>query len=164
MNWKLITPITTVKIGRALWITLIPHEFETPKGKYTVPAGFLFDHASVPPIFTNIVHPVKSCLGEASLLHDYFYCKESPDVSRKFADEGLKYLTLNTGKMSKKKDKIIAHLAYRGVRIGSKKFYNKKYNAEKIVDAYKPFKEMGIEALKEKFIISLEIMPDFNFC
>ena len=161
--WKLLTPITTVKIGRALWMTLIPHEFITPNGKKVVPAGFLFDFASVPGLFTNIVHPVKSCLGDASLPHDFFYAKDGEKVPRKFADEGLKGITLSTAKMSDKTDKKTAVLAYYAVRIGAKNLYNKEYNFKKIKNAYKPFREMGIDVLKNKFVISYDVLDNFNF-
>ena len=165
-EWKLLTPLTTVKIGRALWMTLIPHVYMTPKGEKTAPAGFLFDHASVPTFFSNIVPPVKSCIAEGSLPHDLGYCKDdsAEPEKRKYIDEGLRDVAINTAKMCEAyDDEEIANLAYMAVRAGARGFYKKQYNDEKIVDAYKPFKDMGIEALRDKFVISWDVLPGFNF-
>ena len=127
MDWEILTPLKTAKIGPALWILLEDMVFNTPKGQFTVPAGYLTDHASVPRMFTSFVPPVKSALAEASILHDWFYNKDSEDVPREFADLCLKEICKANGGSS-----TLAGLAYRAVRIGGGSLYNKEFMREKI--------------------------------
>ena len=138
MEWKILTPLETVKIGKALWMTTEDMVFQTPKGIYTVPKWFVFDHASVPRIFTSIVPPVKSSIAEASVLHDWFYVTDSEDVPRKFADQCLRHLTIaNEG------SKLLAFNAYTAVRVGAIFLYNKESHLDKLVGVYKRYQ--GLE-------------------
>ncbi len=136
MDWAVLTALKTAKIGRKLWILLEPMVYYTPKGKFIVPAGFTTDHASVPRMFTSIVPPVQSELAEASILHDWFYSKDSEDVPREFADLCLRELTKIRGGST-----ALATAAWSAVRLGGRSFYNKEYMKEKIKrEAYPGYK------------------------
>lgn len=148
LPWKILTQLHTVKIGKAFWMLTKDMMFATPGGRYIVPEGFLFDHASVPRIATSIVPPVKSAIAEASVLHDWFYVTNSKNVPRKFADECLKHLTLANGG-----SKMLANLAYAAVRIGGGGLYNKQAQHEKIESrAYPRYKNKTHDELIQKLI------------
>jgi len=146
-EWQILTPLSTVKVGIKLWMLTRAMKFNTPEGKFKVPVGFLFDHASVPRIFTRIVPPVKSAIAEASVLHDWFYNKESKDVPRKFADECLKELTRVRGG-----SKALCFNAHTAVRLGGGGLYNKIYFEEKMVDVYPEHKGLTAKELKLKIL------------
>ena len=149
MEWGVLTPLQTIKIGRKLWMLSTNMEYSTPDGVFKVPAGYITDHGSVPRIFTSIVPPVQSCLAEASVLHDWFYNKDSEDVPRKFADLCLRELTIARGG-----NKSMAYTAWSAVRTSAGSLYNKEYFAEKIVrDAYHEYKTWDTEFLCTYFNI-----------
>ena len=109
-----------------------PMSFLTPQGIFTVPEGYLTDHASVPRAFTGFVPPVQSELAEASILHDWFYNKDSEDVPRKFADLCLRELCISRGG-----SKAMAYAAWFAVRAGGGSLYNKEYYLDKLKGLYK---------------------------
>lgn len=163
-EWEILTPLSTVKIGKELWMTLIPHQYKTPLGIIVVPAGFLFDHASVPRMFSSIIQPVKSCLAEASLLHDWFYVKDSEDIDRKIADKGLKMITENTAKWTNNKHKAVGNLAKLAVSWFASSLYNRQYFAKKYENSYSIFKDnTSLQELQEKLVLSWDIIDDFVF-
>ena len=151
MEWGVLTALQTVKIGRKLWIVREPMVYNTPNGRFTVPAGYLTDHASVPRAFTAIVPPVQSCLAEASVLHDWFYNKDSRDVPREFADLCLRELTIAKGG-----SKSLGYTAWSAVRMGGGSLYNKEFYKEKIPrEAYAEYKTCEPELLKLIFKIGV---------
>ena len=147
--YQVLTPLKTVKIGPALWMLLEPMKYRTPRGVFTVPAGYLTDHASVPRIFTSVVPPVKSTIAEASILHDWFYNKDSEDVPREFADECLRELIISQGG-----SKSMAYAAWSAVRLGASRLYNKQYYIYKLnKEAYPMYRGMYMHVLREIFNI-----------
>jgi hypothetical protein len=149
MDWRVLTALRTAKIGPKLWILLTPMEFITPNGPFVVPAGYLTDHASVPRVFTSVVPPVQSELAEASILHDWFYNKDSRDVPREFADLCLRELTIAKGG-----SKSLAYTAWSAVRLGGRSLYNKEYYNKKIKkSAYAEYSTCGTDMLNMIFRI-----------
>jgi hypothetical protein len=134
MEWRVLTSLQTVKIGRKLWMLTAPMVYRTPHGNFLVPAGFITDHASVPRIFTSIIPPVQSAIAEASILHDWFYSKDSRIVSRKFADLCLRELTIANGG-----SKALGGIAWAAVRVGGRSSYRHCHSAEKIKQCAYPF-------------------------
>jgi hypothetical protein len=149
MEWRVLTALQTIKIGKKLWIVRTPMIYETPEGQFVVPAGYLTDHASVPRVFTNIVPPVQSEVAEASVLHDWLYNKDSEDVPREFADLCLRELTIAKGGSTS-----LAYTAYTAVRLGGGSLYNKEYFKEKIKrEAYQEYTTCSPEMLNMIFHI-----------
>lgn len=152
MEWAILTTLKTAKIGPALWILLEDMVYNTPRGQFTVPAGYLTDHASVPRAFTAVVPPVKSAIAEASILHDWFYNKDSEDVPREFADECLKELTKANGGSC-----TLANTAWVAVRAAASGLYNDHYSIDKLKDqAYPAFKYCTQGMLNDVFKIKGE--------
>jgi hypothetical protein len=148
MDWKILTTLHTAKIGPALWILTKDMVYATPEGVFSVPAGYLTDHASVPRMFTSVVPPVKSAVAEASILHDWFYNKDSEDVPRAFADKCIKELTIANGG-----SKSLANVTYAAVRVGGRGLYNKEYSIDKLRDAYPEFRDLDQLDLEAIFLI-----------
>ena len=149
MTWEVCTTLQTAKIGRKLWVLLAPMEYNTPKGRFIVPAGYLTDHASVPRAFTAIVPPVQSCIAESSILHDWFYNTDSEDVPREFADLCIRELALSIGG-----SKGVAYTAWTAVRVGGGSLYNKEPYWNKLQrEAYDQFKYATPELLEAVFKI-----------
>lgn len=149
MEWKILNTLKTAKIGPKLWILLDDMHYETPVGQFTVPAGYLTDHASVPRAFTSVVPPVKSAVAEASILHDWFYNRDSKDVPRDFADLCIRELTLANGG-----SKALAYTTWAAVRAGGSTLYNKEFMKAKIMrEAYDDFKYCTHDILKQIFKI-----------
>lgn len=132
--FRVLTILKTAKIGPKLWILLDDMWYETPRGTFKVPKGYLTDHASVPRALTAIVPPVQSCIAEASVLHDWFYNTDSEDVPREFADECLKELTKSKGGSD-----ALANTAWMAVRVGASCLYNKGPFIDKLKTAYPEF-------------------------
>jgi len=134
-NFKVLTVLKTAKIGPKLWILLDDMLYDTPMGRFRVPAGYLTDHASVPRAFTSIVPPVQSCVAEASILHDWFYNTDSKDVPRDFADECIKELCIARGG-----SKLLGRTTWAAVRVGGGGLYNKAPFIDKLkTEAYPEF-------------------------
>lgn len=147
MEWRVLTSLQTVKIGEKLWMLTAPMCYETPYGCFYVPAGFITDHASVPRVFTSIVPPVQSEIAEASILHDWFYSKDSKIVKRKFADLCLRELTIVRGGST-----AMGYAAWAAVRIGGWSSYRKELSAAKIKrNAYPFYKGFTPDGLKHSF-------------
>jgi len=134
MEWRVLTSLQTVKIGKKLWMLTAPMCYETPNGCFYVPAGFITDHASVPRVFTSIVPPVQSTIAEASILHDWFYNRDSRIVSRKFADLCLRELTIVRGGSP-----AMGYAAWAAVRVGGWSSYRKELCDRKIKRGAYPF-------------------------
>ena len=149
MEWRVLTSLQTVKIGKKLWMLTAPMCYETHNGCFYVPAGYITDHASVPRVFTSIVPPVQSEIAEASILHDWFYNKDSRIVQRKFADLCLRELTIARGGR-----KTMSYAAWLAVRIGGEGSYRKEFCREKIKrQAYPFFKHFTQDGLEIFFKI-----------
>lgn len=55
------------------WMVMQDFTYEADSGKkYTIDAGFIFDLASIPQVFKNILSPYGKYTA-AAILHDYFY-------------------------------------------------------------------------------------------
>jgi hypothetical protein len=146
--WSVDSALKTVKIGPKLWMLLAPMKYTTPRGKFTVPKGYLTDHASVPRFFIRIVPPVQSEIAEASVLHDWFYNNNSPSVPRDFADKCLRELTIANGG-----DKSMAYAAWSAVRTCGWRLYRKESYVEKIArSCYDRWKRCTLRRLKRIFI------------
>lgn len=146
--WRVCTSLSTTKIGKKLWILNEPMLYETPEGMFTVPAGYLTDHASVPRMFTSVVPPVQSCIAESSILHDWFYNTDSEDVPRPFADLCLKELALSLGG-----SKVVANAAYAAVRMGGGSLYNREPYWNKLKrEGYPWVKYATKDILEEMFV------------
>lgn len=149
MEWRVLTALQTVKIGRKLWMLTRPMVYNTPRGSFVVPAGYITDHASVPRVFTSVVPPVQSCVAEASILHDWFYNKDSEDVPREFADLCLRELTIVRGGST-----ALGYAAWSAVRLGGGFLYNREFFSKKIHrEAYPEFKGCTPDVLKIVFDI-----------
>ena len=145
-EWGLLSPLRTEKIGIALWMLTDDMHFDTPRGIIVVPIGFIFDHASVPRLFTTIVPPVKSAIAEASVLHDWLYMQGVLDViPRAFADEGLRELTRVRGG-----SKLLCFNAYVAVHIAGAGLYNKSNFKDKLKDVYPEHKGLDHTGLMLK--------------
>lgn len=147
-TWGVRTPLCTAKIGPGLWILLKDMEFMTPRGLFKVPAGFIIDMASVPRALTWLVPPTKSEIAEASVLHDWFYSKNSIQVTRAFADTCLRELMVAKGS-----SRSLANVAYTGVRVGGRKHYRKDYDIAKLNKAYPVYQMCSTGLLKDIFKI-----------
>jgi hypothetical protein len=79
----------------------------------TVPAGFIFDGASVPRLLWSAFNPVGE-LFEASIIHDYMY--KNAIETKKTADKKFY-------KIAKQYKANRAYLAYLAVKIGGKGNY-----------------------------------------
>lgn len=157
-QWELLTGLNTYKIGRQLWMCQVPHLYDSPQGLKIITAAFLFDHASVPRLFTFVCPPVKSCLGEASLPHDDGYGNSDETDDREEVDIGLREITLKTAEMAPDHtDKFIAKAAYRAVRIGAGQYFNKEGYMDKFGMAYIPYQKIGFEATKKRLVESYEL-------
>ena len=147
MDFKVNTILCTAKIGPKLWILLKPMNYDTPLGNFTVPAGYLTDHASVPRAFTSVVPPVQSCVAEASILHDWFYNTDSEDVPREFADECIKELTKARGGSA-----LLGNVTWAAVRAGGGGLYNKAAFITKLkTEAYPEFMYADQDMLNQIF-------------
>jgi len=146
-TWEVLTSLKTAKIGPGLWILLEDMEFNTSRGLFVVPAGFITDMASVPRALTWLVPPTKSEIAEASVLHDWFYSKNSIQVTRAFADRCLKEIMISRGATRK-----LGNIAYSGVRIGGTKHYRKDYDTKKLNKAY-PEYQMCTKGILEQIFI-----------
>jgi len=148
-EWSVDSVLYTAKVGKALWMLTEPMLFTTPRGEDIVPRGFLFDHASVPRLFTSLVPPVKSAIAEPSVWHDWWYNKDSENLPRGYVDIGLRELIkANRG------SNTLANAAYAAVLIGGKSSYNVIYYKEKIkTKAYPEYQNMSLEELQELILI-----------
>ena len=145
-EWRLLSPLRTEKIGIALWMLTDDMYFDTPKGIIIVPKGFVFDHASVPRLFTALVPPVKSAIAEASVLHDWLYMQGVLDhISRAFADDGLRELTRLRGG-----SKLLCFNAYIAVHVAGAGLYNKSNFENKLKDVYPEYKGLDYAGLMFK--------------
>jgi hypothetical protein len=146
--WSVDSALKTVKVGPKLWMLLAPMKYTTPRGKFTVPKGYLTDHASVPRLFVRLVPPVQSAIAEASVLHDWFYNNDSPSVPRDFADKCLKELTIANGGT-----KALAYTAWTAVRCGGGGLYRKESYSVKIKrSCYDRYKRASVRRLRRIFI------------
>lgn len=150
MGWLILSNLKTVKIGPALWMLLEPMYYQTSLGPFTVPAGFITDHASVPRLFTPIVPPVKSAVAEASVLHDWLYNKESHDVPRDFADLCLRQLIIANGG-----SKSLAYKTWLGVRMGGSFCFKKASYKDKefYKEAYPVYRDLPYNELMKTLLI-----------
>lgn len=149
--WEILSTLGTYKIGPRLWILSDDFIVNTPRGIFTVPRGYITDHASVPQLFWTIIPPVASALSEGSIIHDWFYTKESEDVPREFADLCLREIARVNGAM-----KLTSGAAYRAVRLGASRLYNKSYSWDKLSKAYPRFRDMS----PEEILIAIEVCLD----
>lgn len=92
------------KIGPHAWELLEP--FQNPY--QVVPAGFVFDGASVPQMLWSFLDPAGEAF-EAAAVHDYLY--ETSLKTKEFADKSFKMMLLLYGVNERK-----AEIAYRAVR------------------------------------------------
>ena len=81
------------------WILVENFHYETPSGKFCIPAGLVTDFASVPKIL-RMFFSYGAILSRSALIHDWLYLSSS--VSRKTADviffdllkiEGVNFMT-----------------------------------------------------------------------
>lgn len=93
-----------VKIGPRHWKLIF--DFDNPF--QVVPAGFVFDGASVPRMLWSFLDPAGEAF-EAACVHDYFY--ETGLKTKDYADKAFRSMLLRYG-VDKKK----AEVAYRAVR------------------------------------------------
>lgn len=140
--YRVCTTLCTAKIGPQLWILTEPMAYITPRGIFVVPAGYLTDHASVPRLLTSVVPPVKSCVAEGSVLHDWFYNRDSPEVPRAFADECLRELTLSRGG-----SKALGYITWGAVRVGGWNLYRRELCVNKLLTAYPAFQNETPESI-----------------
>lgn len=71
-------------IGRDL--TFYSGDRDNPARIITVPRGFVFDGASVPPVLSSLVPRSHPAFLPAAALHDWIYSDISTDVTRREAD------------------------------------------------------------------------------
>lgn len=108
------------------WQTVEPLVWKSNKDEIVVPAGFIYDGASVPRVFTNIFPKSGERYDRAACLHDFLYATRMLD--RKRCDE-IFYEAMKFDKMTKWKAWVI----YKSVRL----FGNKAYSDHKALDASK---------------------------
>lgn len=96
--------LRVVKIGPHAWRLL--EDFANPY--QVVPAGFVFDGASVPRMLWSFLDPAGEAF-EAACVHDYFY--ETGLKTKEFADKAFKLMLILYGVNERK-----AEVAYRAVR------------------------------------------------
>ena len=96
------------------------------KIKIVVPAGFIYDGASVPKLFTNVFPKSGARYDRAACLHDFLYATRM--FNRKKCDE-IFLEAMKFDKMTKWKAWII----YKSVRL----FGGKAYSAHKALDPNK---------------------------
>lgn len=94
-----------------------PLTFWVNKKREQVPAGFVFDGASIPRLFWRVLtSPYQPRILRAACIHDYLY--RTNLVSRKVADLKFRQVLINDGT-----DKESAETMYVGLRLGGKSAY-----------------------------------------
>ncbi len=105
------------------WCELLePLHITVLGAKFTIPAGFQTDFASVPKMFWSIIPPM-GLYTIAAIAHDFLYWDKT--YARKFADKVFKAL-MEFYKVAK--IKII--VMYAAVRIGGGRSYKKRKSAK----------------------------------
>ena len=108
------------------WQTVESLVWNDETNEIIAPAGFIYDGASVPRIFTNIFPKSGSRYDRAACLHDFLYATRM--FNRKKCDE-IFLEAMKFDKMTKWKAWVI----YKSVRL----FGNKAYSAHKALDPSK---------------------------
>ena len=113
-------------------LVLRPFAWKDPKyGLIEVPAGFIFDGASIPRIAWTLlgVTPFDNRIIHAAVIHDWLY--STRQRSRKTSDKIFKRIM--------KKEKLLGvskrFLIHRSVRIGGGRAYNK---TKELIDFFRP--------------------------
>lgn len=111
---------------------LAPYAWHDPvEGLIEVPAGFLFDGASIPRLAWTIigVTPYDNKIIHAAVIHDWLYSTRS--LSRKLSDVVFKRIMKSEGRLRRTSIFII----HRAVRAGGRRAYNKTRHLEEF---YRP--------------------------
>lgn len=104
--------------SRNTWQLEQPLMWMCEKHSIVVPAGFVFDFASIPSLLTNILPKEGRAYDRASCLHDWCYTVQ--ELSRRQADALFLKAMLEDGV-----NKMTARLMYRAVRLfGGKAWRN----------------------------------------
>lgn len=120
---------------------LAPYAWHDPvQGLIEVPAGFLFDGASIPRLAWTIigVTPFDHKIIHAAVIHDWLYSTRS--LSRKLSDDVFKRIMKREGRLRR----TSIFLIHRSVRIGGCRAYSK---TRKLNEFYRP-----------------ELINDYNSC
>jgi len=112
MNVKIYNALRTERKNNKLWQLLEDFKIQIDDMVVVVPAGFLTNGASVPRMFWWLCPPLAGPFGDAAVVHDYMYFKNSKWSDRKQADQFLYQIGRTHGATW-----LQAQLVYRAVRI-----------------------------------------------
>ena len=120
---RLVDPKTLQFVD--LWQTTAPFSVAIPDGReIEVPAGFVYDKASIPQVVQNWCRRDAKEVIIAALIHDYLYQAQKIGdewITRDLADE-IFYGLIRAGGMRYTKAKA----AFAGVRAGGWRYFNKR--------------------------------------
>lgn len=120
---RLLDPETREFIDK--WMTTAPFDIQLPDGRQIhIPAGFIYDKASVPRFVWWYIPRDDRHINIAAQVHDYLYEVQQIAgqwIVRKEADKHFHGIILQAGMRPTK-----AYAAYTGVRAGGWRFYNKR--------------------------------------
>lgn len=116
-----LTPLDVRAVNRKDWLLLDDLVYKIDGERWTVPAGFISDLASIPRTARTLL-PVNDRHREAAVLHDWFYVTQP--IGRKRADRIFLRAMEECGVGWLKR-----HTMYRAVRMGGGIFWRKRARA-----------------------------------
>lgn len=125
MNVFIEAPLVTERLGNRLWKLREDFVVYIDSVPIKVPAGFITDSASAPPLAWSICAPMAGPWGEAGVVHDYLYSLAGPEVTKDFADAVLYYIGLYRGA-----GYFQAFLVWLGVHWFGHKHFKNKYDKD----------------------------------
>ena len=117
-DYKIVKPLRTERLGNKLWKLTLDFVVGYNNVVLSVPKGFITNGASVPRMFWWLCAPMAGPFGEAAVIHDYMYSKQSHCIDRKAADRVLRDIGRENGA-----NIIRANLVYSAVRMFGWKFW-----------------------------------------